>query len=83
MPIYSASSPPAGIYRLPVYAYMRIVVCIACRVQLRGAIFLALAGSRICAAPNCRSLLIGGSWRGYDDGVPDTGWTEVVALVAA
>jgi hypothetical protein len=43
-----------GIYRLPVYAYMRIVVCIACRVQLRGAIFLALAAFRIFAAQNCR-----------------------------
>jgi hypothetical protein len=26
---------------------------------------------------------IGGSWRGYCGRVPDTGWTEVVALVAA
>jgi uncharacterized membrane protein YfcA len=26
---------------------------------------------------------IGGSWRGYVGRVPDTGWTEVVALVAA
>jgi hypothetical protein len=46
--------PPAGTC---VYAYMRSVVCIACRVQLRAAIFLALAASRICAAPNCLSLL--------------------------
>jgi hypothetical protein len=49
-----------GMYRLTLYAYMRIVICIACRVQLRGAIFLALAAFRICAAPNFRSLL---DWR--------------------
>jgi hypothetical protein len=48
-----------GMYRPPVYAYMRIVACIAYRVQLCGAIFLALAASRICAAQNCRSLLTG------------------------
>ena len=26
---------------------------------------------------------IGGSWPGYGGSVPDTGWTEVVALIAA
>ena len=44
---------------------------------------LLLFVSRSCAAQNCRSSLAWRSWRGYCDPVPDTLWTEVVALIAA
>src|SRR6185437_15815441 len=81
MPIYSAYPP----FRHVLPAGLRIFLVRIC--GPRPVARRNIAGHQLLPGIACRNIAghrsIGESWPGYCGRVPDTGWTEVVALGAA